>query len=100
MVFIVRQEDFQEGVSIHGYFIVRQGGFQEGDSMVFYCETTRISRGRLYGFLFRVEENFKPAAICFFIARKVEFQERTSMALNVGRKEFQKGASAYMVICN
>ena len=45
--------------------------------MVFDSEVRRISRGPLY---------------VFFIARRVEFQERTSMALNVGRKEFQEGA--------
>ena len=49
--------------------------------MVFDCEVRRISSGPLY---------------VFFIARRVEFQERTSkltrMALNVGRTEFQEGA--------
>src|ERR1700733_7008835 len=67
--------------------------FNRVSPWLFYCETRRISRGRLYGFGFRGEENFKRTAICFFfIARRVDFQERTSMALYVGRKEFQEGA--------
>ena len=45
--------------------------------MVFDSEVRRISRGPLY---------------VFVIARRIEFQERTSMALNGSRNKFQEGA--------
>ena len=99
MVFIVRQEDFQEVSPWLFYWDVRR--ISRGRLRGFYCEATRISRGRIYIiFDSAVRRISKGSLYGIFITRRVEFQERTSMALNVGRKEFQEGAAAYMLICH
>jgi hypothetical protein len=47
MVFIVRQGDFQEGVSM-AILMLGKETFKRASPWLFYCETRRISRG-LFG---------------------------------------------------